>query len=115
MSLGPPGVKPTTKWIGRSGNALGCASEGLVASASAAAKRPSQQNSINNGRHDTQGASRRACRVESPATFMSANHDPQVSPVMRELAAYIASAPRKPLPAAVTEKTKHHVLDTIAA
>ena len=46
---------------------------------------------------------------------MSANHDPQVSPVMRELAAYIASAPRKPLPPAVTEKTKHHVLDTIAA
>jgi len=46
---------------------------------------------------------------------MSANHDPQVSPVMRELAAYIASALRKPLPAAVTEKTKHHVLDTIAA
>src|SRR5262249_23223234 len=75
----------------------------------------SRQNSIHHGRHDTQGASRRACRVESPATFMSANHDAQVSWVMRELAAYIASAPRKPLPAAVTEKTKHHVLDTIAA
>src|SRR5262247_107613 len=46
---------------------------------------------------------------------MSAKHDPQVSPVMRELAAYIASALRKPLPAAVAEKTKHHLLDTIAA
>ena len=34
---------------------------------------------------------------------------------MRELSAYIASALRKPLPAAVVEKTKHHILDTIAA
>ncbi len=38
-----------------------------------------------------------------------------VSPVMQRLAAYIAQAPRKPLPAAVAEKTKHHLLDTIAA
>ncbi len=34
---------------------------------------------------------------------------------MRELAAYIAGAPKKPLPKEVIEKTKHHVLDTIAA
>ena len=34
---------------------------------------------------------------------------------MRQLSTYIARAPRKPLPAAVIEKTKHHVLDTIAA
>jgi 2-methylcitrate dehydratase PrpD len=34
---------------------------------------------------------------------------------MRRLAAYIAAAPRKPLPPPVAEKTKHHVLDTIAA
>ena len=34
---------------------------------------------------------------------------------MRRLSAYIARAARKPLPAAVLEKTKHHVLDTIAA
>src|SRR6266571_4874121 len=34
---------------------------------------------------------------------------------MRRLGAYIAQAPRKPLPPAVLEKTKHHVLDTIAA
>jgi 2-methylcitrate dehydratase PrpD len=34
---------------------------------------------------------------------------------MQRLAAYIAQAPRKPLPAAVAEKTKHHLLDTIAA
>ncbi len=40
---------------------------------------------------------------------------PQISPVMQRLSAYIASALRKPLPAVVTEKTKHHLLDTIAA
>jgi 2-methylcitrate dehydratase PrpD len=38
-----------------------------------------------------------------------------ISPVMRELSAYIAAARRRPLPATVVEKTKHHVLDTIAA
>jgi len=38
-----------------------------------------------------------------------------ISPVMRELSAYIAQALRKPLPAAVVEKTKHHLLDTLAA
>ena len=31
------------------------------------------------------------------------------------LSAYIAAALRRPLPPAVVEKTKHHVLDTIAA
>ena len=40
---------------------------------------------------------------------------PPVSPVMQRLSAYIAQALRKPLPAAVVEKTKHHLLDTIAA
>jgi 2-methylcitrate dehydratase PrpD len=39
----------------------------------------------------------------------------RISPVMQEVSAYIASALRKPLPAAVAEKTRHHVLDTIAA
>jgi len=38
-----------------------------------------------------------------------------LSPLMAELSAYIAQAPRKALPAAVAEKTKHHVLDTLAA
>jgi 2-methylcitrate dehydratase PrpD len=38
-----------------------------------------------------------------------------ISPVMRRLSAYITQAPRKPLPEKVLEKTKHHVLDTIAA
>ena len=34
---------------------------------------------------------------------------------MKTLSAYIASALRRPLPPAVLEKTKHHLLDTIAA
>jgi len=38
-----------------------------------------------------------------------------ISPLMRTLATYMAGAAKKPLPKAVTEKTKHHLLDTIAA
>src|SRR5258708_14873712 len=34
---------------------------------------------------------------------------------MKTLSAYIASALRRPLPPAVLEKTKHHLLDTLAA
>lgn len=40
---------------------------------------------------------------------------PEISPVMRGLASYISRALTKPLPGAVTERTKHHMLDTIAA
>jgi 2-methylcitrate dehydratase PrpD len=39
----------------------------------------------------------------------------EVSPLMKELSAYIAGALKRPLLAAVVEKTKHHALDTIAA
>lgn len=39
----------------------------------------------------------------------------QISPVMQALSAYIAGALRRPLPPAVLEKTKHHLLDTLAA
>ena len=38
-----------------------------------------------------------------------------VSPLMQRLATYIAQAPKKRLPPPVAEKTKHHVLDTLAA
>ena len=38
-----------------------------------------------------------------------------ISPITHELAAYIAASPRKALPIAVVEKTKHHILDTLAA
>src|SRR5947209_15064854 len=37
------------------------------------------------------------------------------SPVMQRLSAYIAGALRQPLPPPVAERTKHHLLDTIAA
>ncbi len=39
----------------------------------------------------------------------------EISPLMQEVSAYIAGALKKPLPKEVVEKTKHHVLDTIAA
>ena len=38
-----------------------------------------------------------------------------ISPVMHELATYVSRAGKKPLPKPVAEKTKHHVLDTLAA
>ena len=38
-----------------------------------------------------------------------------ISPLMRTLATYMAGAAKKPLPKPVAEKTKHHVLDTVAA
>ena len=40
---------------------------------------------------------------------------PAVTPVIAELAAYMADARRKALPSEVVEKTKHHILDTLAA
>src|SRR5438067_2624000 len=46
---------------------------------------------------------------------MSRQPGSQISPVMSQLSAYIASALRRPLPPAVIEKTKHHILDTLAA
>ena len=41
--------------------------------------------------------------------------DPQISSVMRQLSAYIAAALKRPLPPGVVEKSKHHILDTLAA
>jgi 2-methylcitrate dehydratase PrpD len=38
-----------------------------------------------------------------------------VSAVTESIAAYMAAAARTPLPAAVVEKTKHHILDSLAA
>ncbi len=46
---------------------------------------------------------------------MSKTTPTKISPITQKLAAYIAAAPRKALPNAVIEKTKHHMLDTIAA
>jgi 2-methylcitrate dehydratase PrpD len=39
----------------------------------------------------------------------------EISSVMREVSEYIAGALKRPLPETVVEKTKHHVLDTLAA
>ncbi len=41
--------------------------------------------------------------------------NPTVSRLTKILADYIAAAPRRPLPAKVTERAKHHLLDTLAA
>jgi 2-methylcitrate dehydratase PrpD len=46
---------------------------------------------------------------------MSKQPASQISPVMARLSAYIAAALGRPLPAPVVEKTKHHILDTLAA
>jgi 2-methylcitrate dehydratase PrpD len=46
---------------------------------------------------------------------MKSKATPAISPVMQQVSAYIAAARRKALPKAVVEKTKHHVLDTLAA
>ena len=43
------------------------------------------------------------------------NSAAEISPLMRELSTYIAGALKRPIPKEVVEKTKHHVLDTIAA
>jgi len=40
---------------------------------------------------------------------------PKISPLMHKLATYISTAPRRALPAKVTERAKHHLLDTLAA
>ena len=45
----------------------------------------------------------------------AAKKNTPISPVMHDLATYMAGALRKPLPKEVVEKTKHHLLDTIAA
>src|SRR5262245_49124306 len=46
---------------------------------------------------------------------MSVQSDSAISPLTRQLADYIAGAPDRALPPEVIEKTKHHVLDTLAA
>jgi 2-methylcitrate dehydratase PrpD len=46
---------------------------------------------------------------------MAASSDRSISPVTSQLSDYIAAAPDRALPATVVAKTKHHVLDTLAA
>ncbi len=40
---------------------------------------------------------------------------PDISPLMHKVSSYIAAAPHKALPAAVTERSKRHLLDTLAS
>src|SRR6266513_5396661 len=107
ISLGPPGVKPTTKRTGFSGQPW--------AGAPAAQTRPTLQIKAEKMRftgssrgHDTH----LKWRTKSRRNLKAA---PQISEVMQALSAYIASALRRPLPPAVLEKAKHHLLDTLAA
>src|SRR6266571_3090099 len=106
MSLGPPGVKPTTKRTGLSGQPWAVAPpENATAMNKAAAMRL-----MGSSRgHDTHLKWRTKSRRKSLKAA------PQISPVMLALSAYIAGALRRPLPPAVLEKTKHHLLDTLAA
>ncbi|NBR29734.1 MAG: MmgE/PrpD family protein, partial [Betaproteobacteria bacterium] len=46
---------------------------------------------------------------------MAAKKKAAVSPLMKKLSTYIAGAVKKSPPAKVVEKTKHHILDTLAA
>ena len=46
---------------------------------------------------------------------MSVQSDSATSPLAQTLSEYIAGAAGRPLPPAVAEKTRHHVLDTLAA
>jgi 2-methylcitrate dehydratase PrpD len=58
-------------------------------------------------------SARKPARRAAVAEAVGAS-DP-VSPVTRELSEYVAGALARPLPAAVAEKTRHHLLDTLAA
>ena len=48
-----------------------------------------------------------------PRALLAAS--PNISPIMSALSNYMADAARRPLPDAVVEKTKHMILDTLAA
>jgi 2-methylcitrate dehydratase PrpD len=50
-----------------------------------------------------------------PSRFAWAQSKPAISPLMTTLSTYMAEAARRPLPDAVVEKTKHMILDTLAA
>jgi 2-methylcitrate dehydratase PrpD len=55
-----------------------------------------------------------AAAAVAPGAF-GASSTPEISPVMARLSTYMADAAAKPLPAPVAEKTKQHILDTLAA
>lgn len=53
--------------------------------------------------------------VKTPSPRRRAGTPPPVSPLTATLSDYIARATRRALPAEVAEKTRHHLLDTLAA
>ena len=53
--------------------------------------------------------------AEYPSEGAASKKPAAVSPLMRTVSTYIAQAGTTPLPEAVTEATKHHLLDTLAA
>jgi len=60
------------------------------------------------------GAILAAATVAPPASG-APEIGPEISPVMARLSSYMAAAAAQPLPAAVVEKTKQHILDTLGA
>src|SRR5881396_3702862 len=105
MSLGPPGVKPTTKRTGFSGQPWASAAQ---ATPTLQIKAEKMRFTGSSRGHDTH----LKWRTKSRRNLKAA---PQISEVMQALSAYIASALRRPLPPAVLEKAKRHLLDTLAA
>ncbi len=63
----------------------------------------------------TQAQSAATSRGQSQPEEGSVKGATVISPLMRTVSAYIAQAGAKPLPEAVAEATKHHLLDTVAA
>src|SRR2546427_160166 len=113
MSLGPPGVKPTMKRTGFPGQPWAPAPPENARAANRAAATRFMDCSFRE--HDTQEWRSEAHRLQWHGTARRKNMHSAPSPVMQRLSAYIAGALRKPLPPAVSEKTKHHLLDTLAA
>src|SRR5256885_1882471 len=113
MSLGPPGVKPTTKRAGFSGQPWpGAPPENATAMNNAAAMRLMGSFFADIILISSHKIAKGSTKKREKKNMKTA---PQISPVMQALSAYIARALRRPLPPAVQEKTKHHLLDTLAA
>src|SRR5256885_2306973 len=113
MSLGPPGVKPTTKRAGFSGQPWpGAPPENATAMNNAAAMRLMGSFFADIILISSHKIAKGSTKKREKKNMKTA---PQISPVMQALSAYIARALRRPLPPAVQEKTKHHLLDTRAA
>jgi len=77
--------------------------QGAVASAVAAAAPAGAQSAA--AKRDAEGT----------ATGPAKRNPGEISPLMRTLSSYIAEAGKSTLPEAITEATKHHLLDTLAA